>query len=698
MLEEIQIRGLGVISEAVLEFGPGLTVVTGETGAGKTMVVTGLALLFGGRADSSRLRPGVESASVEGRLLVDDQSPTVAAVVEAGGDIDSDGSLVLRRVITAAGRSRAVAGGASVPAAVLSRLADNLLAVHGQSDQQRLTQPVQQRLTLDRYAGLDLSDCRAAFTHWRAAVAELERRTGAARELEREAELLRHGIAEVTRVAPQPGEDLELAALAARLEHADALRVAARTAHDALLGDPDDPAGDAPDVQTLVATAGRALAQVAGTDAALDELSARLADLAAAATDIGAELAGYQAGLEADPAQLAAVHERRAALNGLIRKYGAGPIAEHRGEQGALQAVLGWAAEAEQRLAAADTSDEALAALAAERDQAAAEYAAIAATVSRLRRLAARQLSDLITAELAGLAMPAAKVRVEVRARAAAEGAPQIMVDGRPVSAGNDGVDEVEITLQPHPDAPALPVQRGASGGELSRVMLAIEVALAGTDPVPTMVFDEVDAGVGGRAAVEIGRRLARLARDHQVIVVTHLAQVASFADRHLVVDKSVAGEKESSAAGGVTRSDIRSVVGEDRLAELARMLAGHDSAVAREHAAQLLSAARADLAEPATGGDGAKPAKRAGEDAAKPLKPIGGDGAKPLKPIGGDGAKPPKGNGTEPLKAAGRGGAKPTAGSANSMANDDSSLITAAAASGRRRSKQVTPRGEVPR
>jgi DNA repair protein RecN (Recombination protein N) len=566
-------------------------------------------------------------------LLVGCSSATAQAVAEAGGDLDSDGSLVLRRVITAAGRSRAVAGGASVPATVLARLAENLVAVHGQSDQQRLTQPAEQRLTLDRFAGVDLRDCRAAFAQWRDAVAELARRTGTARELAREAELLQHGLAEIARVAPQPGEDVELAALAARLEHSDALRVAARTAHDALLGDPDDPAGDVPDVQTLIAAAIRALGQVAGTDAALDELSARLAELAAAATDIGSELAGYQAQLEADPTRLAAVHERRAALNSLIRKYGAG--AGFGGQPaGGIDAVLGWASEAEHRLAAADTSDEALAALAAERDQALARFTEIAAAVSEQRRLAAHRLSELITAELAGLAMPAAMVRVEVRPRHPVESGPQVVIGGQPAGAGPDGVDEVEITLRPHPDAPALAVQRGASGGELSRVMLAIEVALAGTDPVPTMVFDEVDAGVGGRAAVEVGRRLARLARNHQVVVVTHLAQVAAFADRHLVVDKSVVDKsvvdgsvpdksapsgsvpersadgsqaaRDPDASGGVTRSDIRSVTGESRLVELARMLAGNDSAVAREHAAQLLDDARADIARLDAGQDGA--------------------------------------------------------------------------------------------
>jgi DNA repair protein RecN (Recombination protein N) len=586
MLEEMRISGLGVISEAVLEFDPGLTVVTGETGAGKTMLVTGLGLLFGGRADSSRLRPGVEAASVEGRLLVKPASEPAELVAEAGGDIDEDGSLVLRRVVTAAGRSRAAAGGAAVPASVLARLAGGLVAIHGQSDQQRLTQPAEQRQALDRYAGLDLTECRQAFADWRAAVAELDRRSRDARELAREAELLRYGIAEIEAVAPEPGQDVELARLAERLEHADALRVAARLAHNALLGDPDDPVGDASDVQTLLGLARRALGQVGGTDPVLDALDGRMAELAAAAADLGAELADYEGQLDADPARLAGVHERRAALSGLTRKYGAN-----------LAAVLDWAAEAAQRLAAADTSEDTLQRLAAERDRAAARYAELAAAISAQRSLAAGKLSRLVTAELAALAMPAARVRFGVRHRPATEDGVQALVGGTPVGAGPDGVDEVELTLQPHPDAPELPVQRGASGGELSRVMLAIEVGLADANPMPSMVFDEVDAGVGGRAAVEIGRRLALLARDRQVIVVTHLAQVASFADRHLVVDKML-----GDPAGGVTRSDIRQVQGKDRLAELARMLAGDDTAVAREHAAELLEAARADRAARLTG------------------------------------------------------------------------------------------------
>ena len=612
MLEELRISGLGVISEAVLEFGPGLTVVTGETGAGTTMVLSGLALLFGGRADYSRLRPGFAAASVEGRLLVESGSPAALAVSEAGGDVDADGALLLRRVVSANGRSRAAAGGASVPASLLGRLAESLLAVHGQSDQQRLAQPGEQRLTLDRYAGLDLAACRAAFTEWRFAVAELAHRSGQAQELQREAELLRHGINEVRQVAPQAGEDEELTALTSRLEHADALRLAAHTAHGALLGDPDDPTGDAIDAQSLIGSARRALTLVAGADPELDRITERLTELIELAADVGAELAGYEAQLEVDPQRLAAVHERRATLSALARKYGP-----------TLADVLSWAEDAGARLAASDTSEEAIGALRAQCEESERAYREAAVAVSQGRAAAAHRLSGQITAELASLAMGGAAVAVNVRRRPASEAEtslPRLSVDGQWVGAGVEGIDDVEITLRAHPEAPELPLQRAASGGELSRVMLAVEVVLAGSDPLPTMVFDEVDAGVGGRAAVEVGRTLSRLARSHQVIVVTHLAQVAAFADRHLVVDKSTESDPQ-----GVTRSDIRAVLGQDRLAELARMLSGADSSVARQHAAELLAGAVASrdddqAGEPSENG-APSPGKSRSRKAVNPVK-----------------------------------------------------------------------------
>ncbi|MEP6599320.1 MAG: DNA repair protein RecN [Actinomycetota bacterium] len=578
MLEELRIRGLGVIDEAVLPLGPGLTVVTGETGAGKTMVVTGLLLMFGGRADAARVRAGAGEAVVDGRVRVEPGSRPAARVSDAGGTVDDDGTLILRRVVTAQGRSRAYVGGAPAPIGVLAELAEDLLTVHGQADQLRLGRPGEQRAALDRFAGSDPGRFAAAFQAWRAANDRLTERSARARELRREADLLRHGVDEIAAAAPQSGEDLELAAAASRLAHADGLRLAARSAHDALLGDSDDLGGETADVGVLLGRAARALSQVAGEDPELDALASRLADLAAESADLGADLSAYADRLDADPHRLAEIEQRRAVLARLTRKYADD-----------LTGVIAWAREAEQRLAELDLSGEALAALAVVRDAAARDAAELAGELSIVRTTAAGELADAVTRELAGLAMPTARLHIEVRPRPAVAGSAVLTVAGSEVAATSDGVDEVAFLLQPRTDAPALPVQRGASGGELSRVMLGVEVCLAGSDPVPTMVFDEVDAGVGGRAAVEVGRRLARLARDHQVIVVTHLPQVAAYAHRHVVVDRPVAG---------VTSSDVRIVAGKDRIAEITRMLAGRDSRTAREHAAELLAAAEADTAE----------------------------------------------------------------------------------------------------
>jgi DNA repair protein RecN (Recombination protein N) len=598
VLDELRIRGLGVIDEAVLPLGPGLTVVTGETGAGKTMVVTGLLLLFGGRADSARVRTGTGQASVDGRLLIAPGSPVVDRVHDAGGELDDGCELVLRRVVGAGGRSRAYVGGAAAPVAVLADLAEHLVAVHGQSDQLRLVRPGAQRAALDRYAAIDLGPFAVAYADWRDADAQLTDRSARAAELRRESDLLTHGVAEIEAVAPELGEAEELTRLAARLGHADALTLAARTAHDAILGDPSDPATEAADVLSLLGVASRALAQQQGDDTELDGLASRLTELSSLAADLGADFGGYAEQLDTDPARLEQVESRRAALGGLVRKYCDEP-------EPSVDAVLRWADAARTRLAEIDVSDEALAALRARRDAAASAVAELATKISARRRAAATSLADAVSTELAGLAMPDARLDVDVHLRPATAGTPVLIMGGESVGITADGADEVDLLLQPHPGAPALPIGRGASGGELSRVMLALEVCLAGTDPVPTMVFDEVDAGVGGRAAVEVGRRLARLARERQVLVVTHLPQVAAFADRHIVVDKP----RSDTESGGVTASDVRLVTDEDRVAELARMLAGSDTATAREHAAELL----ADAASEARGKPlaGRKPARR---------------------------------------------------------------------------------------
>jgi DNA repair protein RecN (Recombination protein N) len=582
VLSEIRIRGLGVIEDATLDLGPGLTVVTGETGAGKTMVVSGLYLLFGGRADPARVRTGSGRAVVDGRLQLPAESPVLERAREAGAETDEDGALLLSRAVAAEGRSRAFLGGSAVPVGLLAELAERVLAVHGQSDQLRLLRPAEQRAALDRYAGTPvaglLADHRTAYEHWQALAADLADRTARARELSQQADLLRHGLAEIAAVAPDSGEDERLATEASRLAHADALRVAGQTAHDVLAGDPTDPAREDADVSTLLGVARRALAHESAADPELAALEKRLDELSYLAADAAADLASYLERLESDPARLAEVEERRAALRALTRKYA-----------DTVDGVLAWAADAEERLARLDVSEEGIAALAAERDAAEVEVAALAARLSAARAEAADRFGAAVTAELAGLAMPDATIRAAVRRRPATEGAPAVVLDGERVGIGPDGVDEVELLLEAHPGAPTLPIQKGASGGELSRVMLAVEVVFAAADPVPTMVFDEVDAGVGGRAAVEVGRRLARLARDHQVLVVTHLPQVAAYADRHLVVDKAADGAL-------VTRSDVRLLTDADRPRELTRMLAGLEGSEAGlAHAEELLAAAAAD-------------------------------------------------------------------------------------------------------
>ncbi len=577
----MRIRGLGVIDDAVLPLGPGLTVVTGETGAGKTMVVQGLGLLFGGRADAGRVRPGAPRAVVEGRLVLDPGSAALARAGDAGAELD-DGVLLVSRSVGADGRSRAHLGGRSVPVGVLGELADQVLAVHGQSDQQRLLKPAQQRSALDRYAGppvLALRDRFAAdWARWRDVRATLEQLRAEAAERAREAELLRLGLAEVEAVAPQPGEGVALAAEIERLANADDLRAAAAAAQVALTGDEDAP--DGTDALQLLVAARRSVSAAADHDPALAGLATRLAELAHLATDVAGELASYLASVDADPARLSSAQERLATLTALVRRHSSDDV----------DGVLAWAARASDRLLELDGTDDRIAALVEQDAALEASLGALATTLSEARAAAGERWGTAVTAELAELAMPHAQVTAVVSQRPAGDG---LRVGDRVLAASADGVDDVELLLVPHPGAPPRALQKGASGGELSRVMLAVEVVFAGSDPVPVMVFDEVDAGVGGRAAVEVGRRLARLARDHQVIVVTHLPQVAAFADAHLQVVKAADGV----AAGSVTRSGVVALDDRARVAELSRMLAGADTGLSRGHAEELLTAAAADRA-----------------------------------------------------------------------------------------------------
>ncbi|WP_336629826.1 MULTISPECIES: DNA repair protein RecN [unclassified Microbacterium] len=557
MIEEMRLRDLGVIAEAVLPIGPGFTAITGETGAGKTMVVTGLGLLLGARADSGAVRAGAAQASVAGVWIVPSTGSVADTVADAGGELepydDARGELYVSRTLTAEGRSRASVGGRAAPAGVLADLADDLVVVHGQSEQLRLRSAAAQRDALDRFGGsaiaLARSQYEAAWEGWRALSAELEEISGNRERRQAEAEDLRQALALIEATDPQPGEDDALTERAERLANAEELRQAAAIARSALS---DEDGGN--DVSSLAAEARRALERA--SDPQLAGIAESIAEIGYRATDIAAELSGYLADLdESGPHELAAVEERRSALAALVRAHGT------------LDAALELWNTGSARLAELDDDSDHIERLAVERDAARAVLDEAAAALTAIRTEAAGRLGAAVTEELHALAMPDARLVVSV-----SEGVESA-----------HGRDDVAILLAPHPGAEPRSVAKGASGGELSRVMLAIEVVIAGTDPVPTFVFDEVDAGIGGAAAIEVGRRLARLARTSQVIAVTHLAQVAAFANNHLSVVKANDGQ--------VTASSVRRLDGEDREAEMARLLSGlADSGAALEHARELLA------------------------------------------------------------------------------------------------------------
>ena len=562
MLQELRIQRLGVIDDAVLELHPGLNVVSGETGAGKTMVVTGLGLLLGARADAGLVRTGAGSAVVEGLVAVPGEHPAAVRAADAGADVTE--GLVLVRTVSAEGRSRAHVGGRSAPVGVLGEIGEHLVAVHGQADQWRLRQPDQHRAVLDRFGGAPVADAlRAhadAFDVHAAAVAELATLRAQARERAREVEVLQHGLTVLEQVDPQPGEDAALRVEDERLSHAEGLRGAAESAHAHLAG-AEEYAGDSPpSAMDAIAAARQALSAEADHDPQLKELDRRLAEVGYLLADLAGDLSCYLTDVEVDPGRLAFVQQRRADLTDLTRKYG-----------DTIDEVLEWGRQSALRLDALLGSDSRIEELEGEVQRLDAELAATAAALTAARTVAAGELASRTTAELGHLAMGQAEVQVAVTPR------------GEPA---RHGADTVEILLAANPGSPPRSVARAASGGELSRVMLALEVvtgASGGAD-VPTFVFDEVDAGVGGAAALDVGARLAALAEHAQVVVVTHLAQVAAYADRHHVVRKA--------SDGHITSSGVHAVEGEERLRELARMMAGVDSDSSLEHARELVAEA----------------------------------------------------------------------------------------------------------
>ena len=560
MIEDIFIRDLGVISEAKLNFHPGLTVLTGETGAGKTMVLTALGLLLGARADSGMIRAGSAQAVLEGRWKLVEGNPAIAKAEEAGALVE-DGELLLVRSVGNDSRSKAVIGGRSAPVGLLTELAEHLVVVHGQSDQIRLKSPVAQRVALDRFAGSKHQDLLAvyleSYNSWRAAKAQLEDVLKNDSTRAAQLEELTEALEFLAKLAIKPNEDVELAELAKRLTHTEDLRASVGLAHEALLSD----SFDGVDAVGLVGKARKAIESAATHDSSLEALAAQLNEISESLNDVAVELASYLSSLESESSMsIDEIQARRSEITSALRRFGP-----------TIEDLLAYEKSSSQKLLDLDTSTERVEELTSRVSELETRARKFANEISESRISAAAQLGERVTSELVALAMSGSKLHVEIESTE---------------TLTSTGTDNVSFLLESYAGAEPRPIGKGASGGELSRIMLALEVILAESDSAPTFIFDEVDAGVGGAAAIEVGRRLAKLAKNAQVIVVTHLAQVAAFADQHLAIIKT------SDAM--FTASDVRILDQEAKAEELARMLSGlADSETAQSAAIELLELAK---------------------------------------------------------------------------------------------------------
>jgi DNA repair protein RecN (Recombination protein N) len=560
MIEDIFIRDLGVISEAKLNFHPGLTVLTGETGAGKTMVLTALGLLLGARADSGMIRAGSNQAVLEGNWKLNLANPAIVKAEDSGALVE-DGELLLVRTVGSDSRSKAVIGGRSAPVGLLNELAEHLVVVHGQSDQIRLKSPVAQRVALDRFAGSKHQELLAryleSFNAWRSAKAQLDEVLKSDSTRASQIEELTEALELLSKLAIKTNEDVELRDLAKRLSHTEDLRAAVGLAHEALITD----SFDGSDAIGLVGKARKAIESAATHDTSLEPAAFKLNELIENLNEVAVELSSYLSSLESESSMSAdEIQARRSEITSALRRFGPTIDDLHTFEKNASQKLLDL-----------DTSTERVEELSAKVFELEATTRKLGAEISANRKAAAEQLGERVTSELVALAMSGSKLHVAIEATD---------------TLSSSGSDNVSFLLESYAGAEPRPIGKGASGGELSRIMLALEVVLAESDSAPTFIFDEVDAGVGGAAAIEVGRRLAKLAKNAQVIVVTHLAQVAAFADQHLAIIKT------SDAM--FTASDVKVLDQAAKAEELARMLSGlSDSETAQSAALELLELAK---------------------------------------------------------------------------------------------------------
>jgi DNA repair protein RecN (Recombination protein N) len=567
-LQEISIRNLGIIDQSTLELGAGLNVLTGETGAGKTMILTALSLVLGGKSDSSLVRTGTERLVATAQFNLSQVSAEVKEISEISGTDISEGSLILTRTVNSDGKSKAVAGGTTVPATTLANFADHLIEIHGQAANHQIVKPARQRELLDRYAGKKFSDALTSyqeiFSSYNDLKARIKAAVDSASKKDREIVELEEFLQAWQKLKAVRGEYAETSSQIARLSSVEDLRAASAGATQALS---DETAG----ALTVLGSARRILDLAKGKDAKLDEISTSIAEGFYLIDDAARELSSYLISLEADPGKLDALQARKAEINTFLKKYGSSIDADED-----LVLLAARAKGAKEAIADLNGGEDRIKELQAELSEIKKELINAARTLTKVRTDAALTLSKLVTAEINALAMPHTQFSIAIfspdYAGALKESDFTVL-----------GCDEIAMQIQGHAGAPLIALGKGASGGEMSRIMLALEVVLAQTHPVGTYIFDEVDAGVGGKAAIEVGRRLAALAKHTQVIVVTHLPQVAAWADTHFVVKKS--------NDGSVSQSDVIKLEEKARVEEIARMLAGLEgSASAQEHAGELLA------------------------------------------------------------------------------------------------------------
>ena len=562
-LEEISIRSIGVIEHSTLEISPGLTVLTGETGAGKTMILTALNLILGGKSDSSLVRKGSERLVACGSFSV---PKSLQDSFEEHGLQVEDGKFILTRTVNADGKSKATSNAISVPSSALAAASENLVEVHAQAANLNMTKAAKQRDLLDRFAGKELNTVLMNYQSELANYHELKSRISAMKKSidSRDAQLveLREFAVVMGKLKLERGELQGITTEIGRLSSVEDLRVAAQTASSVI---EEEESGSL----TTLGITRKSLDSVRAKDPQIEELYQRVSEAFFLVDDAKGILASYIANLEADPVRLDYLNARKAEINALIKKYGGSQSGDDE-----LIALIERFESSKNAIADLEGGDERLKELESELIGIKKKLVAAAKSLTSIRSENASKLSKEVTKEIQQLSMPHTSFYCQVQS-----------ADYNALKESDFtalGCDEIAMLIQGHKDGPLVPLAKGASGGEMSRVMLALEVVLAATHPVGTYVFDEVDAGVGGKAAIEVGRRLHALSQHAQVIVVTHLPQVAAWADSHFVVTKN--------SDGSVTESNVRKVVKEDRVEEIARMLAGMESSTsAREHATELL-------------------------------------------------------------------------------------------------------------